>query len=73
MTLFVFDVNDSSSFEILESWLEEMNTSSNKLKNWIPLQFLIGNKVDTPGTRVILTSDAKEFAQNYDMKYFETK
>jgi hypothetical protein len=72
VTLYVFDVNDELSLESLDYWIEETAAKAPTLGGLTPLRFLIGNKIDTPGLRKIDSSDAREFAEKYDMKYYET-
>jgi hypothetical protein len=72
VNLFIFDVNDASSFHALQEWISLMRPRS-YMENITPLNFIIGTKTDTPGNRVVLLSDAKEYAQNLEMKYLETR
>lgn len=71
--VYVYDVNDETALQSVEDWIEDTNPRNSKNASWTPLRFLIGNKIDTPGTRVILSSDGRDFAEKYEMKYYETK
>ena len=66
--LLVYDITLKESFESLNDWLNEIkkNTSKNIVK------VLIGNKIDLNDKRVISFDEAKEFADNNNMKYIET-
>ena len=69
--IYVFDVNDAVSLDLLDSWIED--TDPYRHSNWTPLRFLIANKIDTPGTRSILTMDGQEYAKQHDLIYYETR
>ena len=66
--LLVYDITLKESFESLNDWLNEIkkNTSKNIVK------VLIGNKIDLNDKRIISFDEAKEFADNNNMKYIET-
>ena len=66
--LLVYDITLKESFESLSDWLNEIkkNTSKNIVK------VLIGNKIDLNDKRVISFDEAKEYADNNNMKYIET-
>ncbi|KAJ3313085.1 DnaJ sub C member 27 [Boothiomyces sp. JEL0838] len=69
-TIFFIDVTRKSALEELTPWMEGMKALG---KDYCCFRsFLIGNKIDQPGRRVILFEDASEFAQSHDMEYFET-
>ena len=58
-----------NTFQRLEFWLNQFN-NFNKVDNRII--YLIGNKVDDEENRIINYKDAKNFADQYGMKYYET-
>ena len=66
--LLIYDVTNEFSFENLRNWLIEIEKNSSKNV----LKVLIGNKADSEFKRVINYNQAKEFADNYGLKYFET-
>jgi small GTP-binding protein len=59
----------NKTFENLKFWLEEFH-DINKRENSIV--YLLGNKLDDKENRVIDYKDAKNFADNNNLKYFET-
>lgn len=69
-------MTNETSIEQVEHWMELMrsrnreNGSENSLGY---VQALVANKIDVPGKRVILHEDAKSFASQHGMKYFETR
>ncbi|KAJ3274913.1 hypothetical protein HDV01_001777 [Terramyces sp. JEL0728] len=69
-TIFFIDVTRKTALEELSPWIEGMKALRNDYCCF--RSYLIGNKIDQPGRRVILYEDASEFAQSYEMEYFET-
>ena len=68
--LLVYSITDKQSFENLESnWINEINEFID-IKN-IPI-ILIGNKKDLEMERVIDEKIGREFAQKFNLKFFET-
>ena len=59
----------NQTFENLKFWLEEFHAINNR-KNCIV--YLLGNKLDDKENRVIDYKDAKNFAKENNLKYFET-
>ena len=57
------------TFDGLEFWLNQFY-QFNKTENAII--YLLGNKVDDEENRIIKYKDAKKFANQYDLKYYET-
>ena len=68
-TIFVFDVNDGMGLDYLDDWLDHL--CPKRLNNLSPRKFLIGNKIDTPGNRVVLSGLANEFAEMNSLNYME--
>ena len=66
--LLVYDITLKESFESLNDWLNEIKKNTNK--NIVKV--LIGNKIDLNDKRIISFDEAKEFADNNNMKYIET-
>ena len=69
--VFVYDVNDVSSLECLDEWLEEMveNGVSDNV-----IRVLVGNKCDETmsGGQCVTTHAAQRWADDRDMPLFET-
>ena len=64
----VFDVTSRQTFENVIKWLEEIENSFNKVS-----MVLFGNKVDVEeNKRVISEQEAKKFAEEKKIPYFET-
>lgn len=66
--LLVFDITMKESFNQIPEWINLINqeTSSN------PSFLLVGNKCDLLDNRQVSIEEAKQLAQTYDIKYFET-
>lgn len=65
--LLVFDVTDRSTFNSVETWVEDIAQNADRHVNKI----LIGNKCDLEGSRVVKRSDAEALAERFKMPYFE--
>ena len=59
----------NKTFDGLEFWLNQFY-QFNKTENAII--YLLGNKADDEENRIIKYKDAKKFANQYDLKYYET-
>lgn len=66
--MIVFDLTDLESFENIKQWILEINRYSCNNVNKI----LIGNKSDLRSQRMISYEEAKEYAEQQGMEYFET-
>ncbi|XP_064602240.1 ras-related protein Rab-13-like isoform X2 [Liolophura sinensis] len=66
--LLVFDITNKASFEGVGKWI----TYIRELTREDPVMMLLGNKSDRKHRRQVSFAQAKEFAENYDMKYSET-
>ena len=66
LAFLVYAINDKISFNNLESWLNEIRTTSNPDVNI----FIIGNKVDLENERVIPKDVGQGFADTHDAKLF---
>ena len=64
----VFDLTQRSSFENISRWLQDITDVA---KNDV-IKILIGNKCDLESSREISTEEAKEYAEQNGMVYFET-
>lgn len=69
-SIFVFDVNDDRGLDYLDDWLDY--SFPKNINSITPKKFMIANKIDTPGTRVILSEMVKEFADINNLIPFET-
>ena len=68
--LLVYSITDKDSFNNLESkWINEINDHVDV--NNIPI-VLIGNKKDLEDERVIEEQTARDFANRFNLKFFET-
>ena len=66
LAILVYSIDDENSFEDLDTWLNEIRTNGSPDMNI----YLIGNKVDLEGKRVISKERAETFAQDNDIKMF---
>ena len=64
--ILMFDLNDPVSFEHLKYWMGEIDKNS----VCSPTCLLVGNKADLP--KNVSSLEAKQFASQYNVKYFET-
>ena len=65
----VYDITNKESFENIQTWIQL--AKDNATKN--PVYFLVGNKTDmeNDGKRNVRTEDAKKFANDNKMQFFE--
>ena len=66
--LLVFAVNNQNSFDRINYWIKEL---ADKVTLEDKVIYLVGNKIDEPD-RIIDYQVAAKFAEENDMKYFET-
>ncbi len=66
--LLIFDLTNSSSFEHLPQWIEEIRAN---VKNEIPL-LLVGNKSDLIDQRAVSLEEINTFTHNFNLYYMET-
>lgn len=66
--LLVFDITSNESFQTLESWYDDLKYNDNSDM----LIILVGNKSDLSSQRVISYDEALKFANDHNMKYYET-
>lgn len=64
----LFDINNKTSFENIEKWVDDIIDKSKDNKNLII--YLIGNKIDLE--RKVLKEDAIQLASKLNIKYFES-
>ncbi|KAM9981409.1 hypothetical protein ACTFIY_003714 [Dictyostelium cf. discoideum] len=67
--IIVYDVTDQNSFNNIPMWLTEVEKST---LNNNAIKIIIGNKCDLITQRVVDHSSAKEFADSWNLKLFET-
>lgn len=66
--LIVYDITSKPSFESVESWLQDVKSST---PDYCKI-YLVGNKLDLESNRAISEEEAKKFADENNIKYFET-
>jgi len=62
----VYDLTDAESFTGVQKWINEIQNHCEDVP-----RVLVGNKVDSPN-RVVEKNDAEMYAQQQNIKYFET-
>ena len=66
LAIIVYAIDNESSFDNLESWIDEIKTQTNPdLKI-----FLIGNKADLEDQRVVQKADAEQLAKEHNIHLF---
>lgn len=65
--LVVYDVTSGESFANVKRWLHEIDQNCDVVN-----RILVGNKDDDPSRKVVLTQDAKQFAEQTGIQLFET-
>ena len=65
--ILVYDITKKSSFDSLESWLEEIKNNSPEYAEVI----LVGNKSDLTEKRVVQIEEAEEYAQHKKLNFIE--
>jgi Ras-related protein Rab-35 len=66
----VYDVTSAESFANVKRWLQEIDQNCDQV-----VRILVGNKDDNslaPGQKVVSTADARAFAQEIGVEFFET-
>ncbi|XP_074641782.1 ras-related protein Rab-35-like [Tubulanus polymorphus] len=63
----VYDVQNGQSFANVKRWLHEIDQNCDVVN-----RILVGNKDDDPDRKVVLTQDAKRFADQMGIQLFET-
>ena len=66
--IFVFDITDRNSFDLIKNKCNPLNVKSNKQNN---LYILVGNKSDLKFQRTVSYEEADFLADKHKMKYFE--
>jgi len=66
--MIVYDLTDRTSFINLKSWLQEIDRYAAESV----CRVIVGNKKDLESRRVVETSVAQEFCENYKIKFMET-
>jgi len=64
----VYDVSNRDSFSRIGHWVED----AVKLSPPTSIKVLIGNKTDLVNTRAVSSAEAKDFADQHGLKFFET-
>lgn len=63
-----FDVTNAESFSNVQKWLQEVERYAGDNVQIL----LVGNKCDLESDRKVSTEEAKEFAEQHSLEYFET-
>jgi len=63
----VYDVTSGESFANVKRWLHEIDQNCDVVN-----RILVGNKNDDPDRKVVLTEDARRFADQMGIELFET-
>jgi Ras-related protein Rab-35 len=63
----VYDVSSGESFANVKRWLHEIDANCDVVN-----RILVGNKNDDPDRKVVLTEDARRFADQMGIQLFET-
>ena len=63
----MYDVTNGESFANVKRWIHEIENNCEVVN-----RILVGNKNDTPDRKVVLTEDAKRFADQMSLQLFET-
>jgi len=63
----VYDVSSGESFANVKRWLHEIDANCDVVN-----RILVGNKNDDPDRKVLLTEDARRFADQMGIQLFET-
>ncbi|ELU09827.1 hypothetical protein CAPTEDRAFT_21277 [Capitella teleta] len=63
----VYDVSSGDSFANVKRWLHEIDQNCDVVN-----RILVGNKDDDPDRKVVLTQDARRFADQMGIQLFET-
>ena len=66
LAIIVYAVNQKESFDSIEMWLRELRTHSNPDAK----VFLIGNKIDLTGERIIKTEEGESYAKRNNLSKF---
>merc|ERR1711981_388212 len=66
--IFVYDVTNKTSFDDLNSWLEEVEVNCNTPDF---VRMLVANKIDRISERVITTEQGRNFARRHSMMFIE--
>lgn len=67
--ILVYDTNKKSTFQKLDSWLNELDIYGTKMNM---AKMVVGNKIDTPATREISRDDGFRFAKKHRTLFIET-
>ena len=75
----LFDVTDRKSFDDISGWIKDIrkargnaNEDNIQKKSDDEVLVLIGNKIDLIQKREVTKEEAKELAQQFNVKYYET-
>ncbi|CAJ0941556.1 unnamed protein product, partial [Mesorhabditis belari] len=63
----VYDVTSGESFGNVKRWLHEIDSNCENVQ-----KILVGNKCEDSSKRIVLESDARQFAETMNIRFFET-
>ncbi|XP_015915552.1 ras-related protein Rab-35 [Parasteatoda tepidariorum] len=63
----VYDVTNGESFANVKRWIHEIEQNCDMVN-----RILVGNKNDDPERKIVVTEDAQRFAEQMNIKLFET-
>ncbi|KJH50253.1 Ras family protein [Dictyocaulus viviparus] len=63
----VYDITNGESFSNVKRWLHEIDANCESVQ-----KILVGNKSEDPQRRIVLESDARQFADTMHIPFFET-
>jgi small GTP-binding protein len=66
--IFVYDVMKRESFGKISGWVE----NANQLAPSTAIKVLVGNRTDLPEPKGVSTAEAQDFAEQHQLKFFET-
>lgn len=69
--LLVYDVTNSSSFEILDEWIAVINEINDKQEENKPLMVIIGNKCDMDHQRTVKRDKSHRYAAEKGFIYYD--
>lgn len=68
--MLVYDVTNSSSFDILEEWISEIRELSDEFPT-LPLMAIVGNKCDMEHQRTVKRERSHRFAAENGFHYYD--
>jgi small GTP-binding protein len=66
----VFDLTNSKSFESIPKWYQDIRNKLHKTREIIG--FVVGNKTDLVHDKIVISKEASNLANNFNLEYIET-